>query len=375
MNILAYVQLRNIHRSTGHGRVARLLVEELAKDSSLRLAVLADRADHRSVIDQVGPPWDRFDYRFFERDTSQQQRRWLFAQSPAAETYWPEAQITFCTNSSYVPVRKSKLVVTLHDVATFEPGAHRLDWMLLNRRARGWIMHEMLARKADLLLTVSRFSAERIAHVFPALKNRLRVVHHGVPPRFLRPVSQTGEEFLRAAQLIGRQFALLSGGLNFRKNAELVLRAWPIMRARFPDLLLVIPGNCEARYRDAARSLGSSVQMLGFVDDEALRSLYHHAALVWFPTRYEGFGLPVIEAMACGAPVVASDCTSIPEISGSAARLAPPDSESEHIEAMSHILTCSSEADRLRRLGRARAAEFTWARAAQQVRTEFAALL
>lgn len=374
MNLLAYVQMRNVHNSTGHGRVARLLVEHLAREPQTDMKILADELDYKKTIGHLGAEWQAFDYRFFNQDTSVQQRQWLLSQSPVAETYWPEADVTFCTNQSYIPVRKSRLAVLLHDVAIFEPGAHRSEWMLYNRRIRAKIMHWMLARKADLILTISHYSADRIAAVFPALRRRLRVVHHGVPPRFFREVHPSGEAFLVRAQLKNRPFVLLSGGLNFRKNADLVLQAWPMIREKHPDLVLAVPGNCEARYGKQACQ-DPTIRLLGFVDDDALCSLYHSASVVWFPTRYEGFGLPVIEAMACGAPVVASDASAIPEIAGDAAILVAPSIISEHVDAVSSVLRDQRVATRLRSAGVEHASRFTWESSSKQIHSLLAGLV
>ena len=109
------------------------------------------------------------------------------------------------------------------------------------------------------------------------------------------------------------------------------------------------------------------MRLLGFVDDAALHALYAHAAVVWFPSRYEGFGLPVLEAMAAGTPVVASDASSLPEIAGQAALLVSPDRAEAHVAAIEAVLTDGALAERLRAAGRVRAAGFTWASSAAQL--------
>ena len=124
MNLLAYVHLRNIHGSTGAGRVARQLVEHLAPRPGLEMRILADPGDHRRIVPLVGEPWSSYRYHFIARETSKQQAQWFFLHSPAAEHYWPQADVVFCTAESYVPTRKARLAVTLHDAAFFEQGAH-----------------------------------------------------------------------------------------------------------------------------------------------------------------------------------------------------------------------------------------------------------
>src|SRR5678815_174898 len=120
MNILAYVQLRGIYGSTGAGRVARQITEHLAQQSQDSLRILADPLDHAKVVHKVGLPWTNFSYSFFSAETSQQQVRWILTGRPFAEDYWPATQVVYCVNAVYIPTRKARLAVTLHDAATFE---------------------------------------------------------------------------------------------------------------------------------------------------------------------------------------------------------------------------------------------------------------
>lgn len=375
MNILSYVHLRNIHNSTGAGRVARQLTEHLAAFADVRLRVLADPGDYRRIVPLVGAPWTDYSYHFFEQETSRQQARWLFTGAPRAESYWPETEIVYCTAESYVPTRSKRLAVTLHDAAYFEDGAHRADKSFIKQRLKWKFLYWVLARKADLFHTVSHFSAERIARFVPSIKSRLRVVHNGVPPRFFEPIADEGEKYLRELGLKDGEYVLLPRGLHFRKNADLVLRAWPKLNGLFPNLRLVVTSHSEPDYEQRARALGDSVLLTGFVSDDALCSLYHGARAVWFPSLYEGFGLPVLEAMACGAPVVASNSSSLPEVSGDAALLVSPANDDEHIAALEGLLRDENLRGRYVTRGKARAAQFTWAHSATQLQREFATLI
>ncbi len=375
MNILAYVHLRNIYGSTGHGRVARQITEHLAQQSGDCLRILADPEDHRKVAFKVGAPWTEFSYHFFEDETSRQHARWAFTGKPKAEDYWPEAEIVYSTCESYVPTRKARLAVTLHDAAIFESGALPRRWLFYRERLKTKFLHEIVSRKADLIHTVSNFSAERLAHFFPRMRSRLRVVPNAVSPRFFSQVSAEGENFLRDAGLSDRQFVLLPGGLNYRKNAELVLKAWPLIRGLNPGVRLAVAGHCDPSYIAQARSMGDSINLTGYVSDEALCSLYHAARLVWFPSLYEGFGLPVLEAMAQGAPVVASNTTSIPEVAGDAATLVSPTSVNENVEAVDSLLKDSQRREALAARGKLHAQQFTWQRTVAELRRQFLSLI
>ena len=375
MKLLSYVHLRNIHRSTGAGRVARQLTEHLAAVPGMDIRILADRGDYLRTIGHVGNPWAQFQYHFFKHDTSLQQALWYLFGNPLAEDFWPEVELVHCTMESYVPTRRARLAVTVHDAAIFESGAHAAGGALLKQRWKWKLLYGTLSRKADLFHTVSQFSADRLSHFFPAIRSRLRVVYNAVCERFFQPVSAEGESALEESGVSRQPFVLLPGGLHYRKNADLVLRAWPLLQQKHPELRLVIVNHSDPVYAERARALGDSVVMTGFVEDEALCSLYHAARAVWFPSRYEGFGMPLIEAMACGAPTVASQISSIPEIAGDASILMPPDRPERHVEGLDALLTDSRYRSELQTRGRARASQFTWQASASLLHDQFLALV
>ncbi len=375
IHLLAYVHLRNIHASTGAGRVARQLTEHLAARGDVRLRILADAADRTRILPLVGEPWQSFRYHSFQAETSRQQARWFLLNRPKAESFWPEAEIVFCTGESYVPTTRARLVVTAHDAAYFEPAAHRQDGAFWRQRVKWTLLFRRLAARADMIHTVSQFSADRLAHHFPALASRLRVVPNAVTPHFFEPAPEPGLRFLGEQGLRDRPFVLVPGGLHFRKNADLILAAAPRLLARYPDLVLVIVNHSDPLYAARAAALSPRLRLLGFVAEEALHALYAAAAVVWFPSLYEGFGLPVLEAMAAGAPAVASRASSLPEIAGEAALLAEASDANDHLEQIFNLLDEPRLAGDLRRRGHARAAQFTWQRSAALLKQHFDTLL
>ena len=372
MNILSYVHLRNIYRSTGVGRVARELTEHLAVQPGNEVEILADRGDYDRVIDKVGEPWTSYRYHFFRHDTSRQQAIWFAADRPSAEQFWPATDVVYCTAESYVPVRKARLAVSCHDAQHFEPGIHKVTPWLLKQRFKWRLLFDRLAEEADM---ISHYSAERTAHFFPALRSRLCVVPNAASTSFFRPPTEAGKQVLETLGVAGRPFVLVPGGLHHRKNADLILDAWPHLHRRHPELSLVVINHSNPMYLDRAKALGSSFILGGFQEEAQLVALYNAAELVWFPTRYDGFGMPVIEAMACGTPVVSSNTTGIPEVAGDAAVLLSPERMDDHVEAISGLLGDPRERQAMRERGRARAARYTWANSAAQLAGEFRRLL
>ena len=374
LKVLAFVHLRNIVGSTGAGRVARCLVEHLCCMPDLDLRVLADRGDYQRVIFQAGVPWTDLKTYLFTHDTSAQQARWLFLQRPAAESYWQSPQITYCTAESYVPVLRSKLVVTLHDAAHLEIGVLRRNLKLWRQRVKWNFLYRVLAEKADAFHTVSQFSAERLAHYWPRIRNRLHVIPNGVAECFLSNAPVDPSPVLNQLGLTNTRFVLLPCGLQYRKNADLILRAWPLIREKQKDLKLVTTNVSEAEYAALARTMDGSIKQVGHVSDNALKALYQSAEAVWFPSLYEGFGMPVLEAMACGAPVLTSKGTAIQEIAGEAALLVNPRDLSAQVEALLWLVEDRKVAAIYGSRGAVHSRNFTWQRSAQLMRNLFGKL-
>jgi glycosyltransferase involved in cell wall biosynthesis len=375
VNALLYVHMRNIYRSTGAGRVARQLTEHLARRTGVNIRILADQGDHGAVIDKLGEPWTSFPYHLFTKDTSVQQRQWLLVHRPSAQNYWPEAEIVHCTGESYVPKSKARLVVTVHDAAYFEKDAHQRSLATVGQSLRWRLLYAALSRTADVFHTVSHFSAERLGAVFPSIRSRLRVIHNAVSPRFFEPLNAVGEDFLQRNGLTNRPYVLWPGGLHYRKNAVMALEAWPILSGRRKDLMLVVSGHCDPALKARGEALGSSVLFTGFVEDDELHALYWGARATWFPSRYEGFGMPVLEAMASGSAVVASKTTSIPEVAGDAAMLVDPHSVSENVDALEAIVESAAHRDGLISEGKVQARKFTWDASAARLHELYSSLV
>ncbi|PFG30432.1 glycosyl transferase family 1 [Paramicrobacterium agarici] len=209
-------------------------------------------------------------------------------------------------------------------------------------------------RRAAAVVCVSQNTAQDVADLTG--RTDLRVVHPGVDERFFSPEPLSQQE--RESLGLSGPFVLHAGGASARKNLEALAAAWRIVHSSVPGVTLAMAGPQHPR-RDALVADLPRVARLGRVADELVPRLLASAEAVVVPSLYEGFGLPVIEAMAAGVPVIAARTSSLPEVAGGAAVLVEPDGWSI-AEGMEYVLSGAADVAALRERGRAHARSFTW---------------
>jgi len=255
------------------------------------------------------------------------------------------------------PLSRLPGVVTVHHVGGGVPPGPWADFFFnqLPRRS---------ARRADRVIAVSERTRSEALTAWGLDPARVVTVHEGGPD----PVFHPG-----AAAAAGAPYVLHVGGLSARKNVPALLRAFGAIVRKDPGrpLRLVLAGrpgeaSAEIARLSAAPPLAGRVEILGEVSRERLVGLYQGAAAVAMPSLVEGFGFPVLEAMACGAPVVAADAAALPEIAGGAAQLFDPADPDALARALSRVLDDAALAADLRRRGLARAEDFSWEKAARE---------
>jgi glycosyltransferase involved in cell wall biosynthesis len=256
----------------------------------------------------------------------------------------------------YALRRRDRCVATVHDLGwQVHPELYPAKLRVMYGVLFPWVL-----RRADRIIAVSRYTADDLIRRAGVAASRVEVVHHGLDPAFAeideQPQAAGGDE----------RYFLAVGGISPRKNTRRLIEAFARWRAK---------GGTRAAYElritgislDASAGVGgdlpAGVSLLGYVEKAELRRLYAGAAAFLYPSIYEGFGLPIIEAMACGAPVLTSSTASAPEVAGGAAVLVDPLSL-ESIDAGLDRVTDPDEARRLRSLGRERARHFHWSAAA-----------
>ena len=267
------------------------------------------------------------------------------------------------------PLGSTPTVVTQHGFAelTFGPalGAGRRHYYVNRVLLR-------LAPHADLTLTASESERRELLRRVSMDPDRVVAVHHGVDHDRFRPQDPGAarEEVRRRFGVEGR-YVLYVSNHQRKKNTERLVEAFARVADDVPDVTLVLTGWHTSRFqlvRDRIDHLGvgSRVRVLGHVPDDSLPGLYAGAAVFTLPSLHEGFGLPVLEAMACGAPVLAANVYALPEVCGDAAELVDPMSVDAIAAGLRRLLDDDARAVELRERGFARAAEFTWRRAAER---------
>jgi glycosyltransferase involved in cell wall biosynthesis len=258
-------------------------------------------------------------------------------------------------------------VVTIHDLTFFDhPEWHERTKVVFFRR-----IIRAAARRATVLVCVSAYTAERLrALVEP--HGAVVVAHHGVDhDRFVARGDDAADLAALAAHGIQPPYVAFASTIEPRKNVPMLVRAFARVAASRPDLRLVLAGSdgWGARAaRDAIATSGVATRVLrpGYLATDIVPALFRHAELVAYPSFEEGFGLPALEGLACGAPVVTTTGSALAEVVDDAALLVPPDDAVAFADAMARVLDDSVVAARLRLAGPARAAQFTWARCVDQ---------
>lgn len=267
------------------------------------------------------------------------------------------------------PCARGKAVVTVHDLsfARFPQYAEEGNLKRLEKR-----FGATLAR-ADAIITVSQFSKRELVELYGLSPDRVMVTSHGVSIQ-PRP---------RPARPLPFPYFLFIGTIEPRKNLETLLEAWRILKGRsgahWTHRLFVVGHHgwrCKpAKEQAREKGVDADVIVLDYVRDEELPNLYGAAEALVYPSLYEGFGFPPLEAMACGTPVIASTAPAIPEVVGDAAILCDPRDAEGFAEAMLRVRDDAALRERLTARGLARAGQFTWERTARETLALYRKLL
>lgn len=267
--------------------------------------------------------------------------------------------------SHVIPLRHPKSVVTIHDVA-FRKASHAF-----HRRERSELdaATRWNCRAAERIIAVSHRTKDDVAQAYGVDPGRISVIHHGVASHF-QPAPVAAQEDLRGRLGLERPFLLTVGTNHPRKNLGAIVSIFESLRVRGVDHDLVIAGSSgnardDLADRVAQSPFSESIHLPGYVSAEDLPALYSSAELFMLLSWYEGFGMPVLEAMACGTAVIAANTGALPEVAGPAALLTSPEGIEEATERVLELLGSPGQRQRRIDAGLVWSRRFSWERAAR----------
>jgi glycosyltransferase involved in cell wall biosynthesis len=265
------------------------------------------------------------------------------------------------------PLLRANQVVTIHDLSFIE----HPEWFSAGYARFYQLITPLLCRRVRHIMAVSEFTRTRLIKLLGINPEKISVVHNGVDARF-HPLPVEEIQGARRQFNGGNPYVLFVGSIEPRKNLATLLQSWAIVRQAHSDIKLLVAGGSAKIYANSAdQSDATGVHFLGYVKDESLPCLYGGATAFVYPSLYEGFGLPVLEAMSCGAPVVTSSTTALPEVTGDAALLVDPLDVKSIAQGICSILSSAELRRTLREKGIQQASGFTWTRAAKETLSLF----
>jgi glycosyltransferase involved in cell wall biosynthesis len=363
---------RSVGNPTGVGWYALQLVRGLAEMDAENSYVLYPFFWHchpPGYKDAFQPPSTNFRLWDLDRDLEDLTTRWSESGPPPREVLGPiELLHSTAYTAPYVP--GIKLVVTIHDMSFlthphFHTEANRRFCTLQTLRA---------SRFADALICVSQSTADDLRRYLHVPKERVFVIPEAAGPEYRRVADRQRIAATLARFDIHENFILFVGTIEPRKNLAALIEAFARLKQDYSrQEWLVIAGGRgwldeEVFQRVEELDLTRSVRFLGYVSTDELAVLYSSCRAFVYPSLYEGFGLPVLEAMACGAPVITSNASSLPEVAGDSALTLDPESPESMADAMNSVLGDRSLRSELRHKGMERSRLFSWHKTAQLTR-------
>ncbi len=351
------------YRSAGiHHYIWQLVRHLPAADAHLRLTIFADHQPPHLPGASDGLHW--------------QLSRWS-TEKPWKRILWEQAAQPWVVRRAGVHLLHSMAfvspllspaptVVTVHDLSFLRfperfPALKRLYLTAMTR---------LSCRRARRIIAVSQATADETVRWLGVPPSRIDIAPHGVDHQRFRPLPPDQVTRFRQARGLPERLALFVGTLEPRKNLPTLVEAFGRTRARSQGAWLVIAGGRGWHYQTLYRrirelALTESVHLAGFVPNGELALWYNAATMFVYPSIYEGFGMPLLEAMACGTPVISSNVSAMPQVVGEAGLLVAPDDIEGLAEAMDHLFDDADLRADLGRRGQARAAAYTWDATAQ----------
>jgi glycosyltransferase involved in cell wall biosynthesis len=287
---------------------------------------------------------------------------------------WPKidkligrADIFFAPNINFLSVSKDcRLIATFHDLS-FERFSH-----FFPLKTRLWhkyfVNPRKISRIAKKMIAISKSTKKDLEEIYQVKKDDIQVIQHGISQDFrvMEKNDPKLDEIKRKYQLPQR-FIFFLGNIEPRKNISTIIAAYKSIFSENPKVSgyeLVLAGNISPLCWDLIEK--NNIKTCGYIEREDRPYVYNLASLFVYPSFFEGFGLPILEAMACGTPVIASSNSSLPEVAGNSALLIDPNRPTEIAEAMKNVLNDEKLYDKMKKMGLTQAEKFSWEKCAKE---------
>lgn len=357
-------------QKTGIGHYTYNLIKEISTQNIDNEIILFSRRSYKKSkkkqIDDINLTGTNIDYVFQPLPNRIYRATRKIFGFPHMETFTGQVDIAHGTNFLPLPSGRSKTVVTIHDCSfmVFPEYASKDTLRVLTKKIPR-IIHEV-----DVILTDSNHARKEVIEIFDAPENKVNVVY-AAASEIYRPLEQFNKNDIQNAFSKGFPYILYVGTIEPRKNISCLIKAFNLYKKNTGDpIKLVISGRLGWLYEDITTEVERSkfkndIIFSGYVSNDDMPKLYNGAELFVYPSFYEGFGMPPLEAMQCGVPVITSNCSALPEVVGEAAILIDPEDYVNLATQIEKVL-CSSK---LRKVmvenGLKQANKFSWAKSAK----------
>ena len=356
-----------LREETGVGIYLRNLLFHLARiDKSNEYFLFAASWKDRFSVEKI-PPFARMKFRDRRIPVKALNYFWYEWRWPRLDSFFKTAlDLTHSATPLVLPT-KGKKIVTVHDFFFMNSPAQagkEAGKVFFSQARSAW-------RQADGIITFSSFTKDELVAQFDIKERKVKVIPHGLDPKFLMEIPPSELEETRKKHSLPSSFLHFVGAQEPRKNLFRLLEALKIVHLhgqKIPLVLVGPPGQDSNSLQAHAEQLGLApwITMTGYLSEEEVRRIYHLATVFVFPSLCEGFGLPLIEAMACGVPVAASFTSAIPEVSKDAALYFRPEDPESIAEKIIFLLKSSQTREELVAKGKKRAQDFSWEKAAAE---------
>ncbi len=360
MHITTYLQPERTYLPcTGVGKHINNILLNLAerKDYDISLLVAQEYLNSNHKLDNR-TPLQGFEIRSYPYRKLTTERLWKLFNFPKMDKFIGQTDILYSPVAEYVPIERNiPTIVTMHDMHTLEPN---LPWsnsksqILQKLKTQAWVSKTI--ERVDCICTVSNYSKQRIVDLLDVKPEKINVVGNGVDSAFFE-IANVDRRSLQVPIL--EPYAIVIGGLRYKKGGYYVVEVAKELQLRHSPIKILVVGSNEPELVEIVSTLDNIV-LAGVIDDRQLPRFVRMASSLLFLSLYEGFGIPMLEAMAAGTPAVVANKGAIPDVGGAAAIVVEP----ENASMIAEILIDLEKDDRLHthyeQLGQDQAAQFTW---------------